>query len=76
MITLGNKQTIIKLFLDGLSKRKIAIRTGRARNTVDKYIKEYKKSKQEDVCNLPITEEILRPPTYKKRKGKRRVLTD
>lgn len=43
MIILGDKQTIIKLFLDGLSKRKIAIKTGRARNTIDKYLKEYEK---------------------------------
>lgn len=75
MITLIEKQTVIKLYLDGVSKRKIAKETGKSRNTVSKYILEYEKSKKEDVRNLPIAENIVKPPTYKKRKGKKRVLT-
>src|SRR5699024_1434888 len=37
---------------------------------------EYEKSKTEDVRDLPIVENIVQPPTYKKRKGKKRVLTE
>lgn len=69
------KQTIIKIYLDGLSKRKIALLTKKSRNTIDKYIKEYERSKYEDVLDLPIAEDIIKPPTYKKRVGRRRVLS-
>src|SRR5699024_921148 len=58
------------------SERKIASQTKKARNTVRKYIKQFKQSKQEDVQDLPITEEVVRPPTYKKRKGTQKVVTD
>src|SRR5699024_1086595 len=70
------KQKIIQLYLEGLSERKIAKRTKKARNTVRKYIKQFKQSRQEDVQDLPITEEVLRPPTYKKRNGKQKALTE
>lgn len=76
MITLKEKQTIIKLYLDGVSKRKIALQTKKSRNTVDKYIRAYEKSKREDVRDLPIAEDVIKPPTYKKRIGKKRVLTE
>ena len=76
MITLKVKQEIIQLHLEGLSERKITKQTKKSRNTVRKYIKQFKQSRHEDVQNLPITEEVLRPPTYKKRKGKQRVLTE
>ena len=76
MITLKMKQEIIQLHLEGLSERKIAKQTKKARNTVRKYIKQFKQNRHEDVQDLPITEEVLRPPTYKKRKGKQRVLTE
>lgn len=62
--------------MKGLSKRKIAKETKKSRNTVNKYIKEFEKSRNEDVRNLPITEDIIMPPTYKKRIGRKRVLTD
>ncbi|MDT2768234.1 helix-turn-helix domain-containing protein [Globicatella sulfidifaciens] len=42
------KQTIKKLYLDGLSKRKIALLTKKSRNTVDKYIKEYERNRTID----------------------------
>ena len=71
MITLKVKQEIIQLHLKGKSERKITKITGKARNTVRKYIKQFEKSRHENVQDLPITEEILRQPTYKKRKGKR-----
>lgn len=76
MITLNDKQTIIKLYLEGVSKRKIAKQLKKSRNTVDKYIRLFEQSKNEDTRNLPITEEIMKPPTYKKRKGKKPVLTE
>lgn len=76
MITLKTKQKIIQLHLEGVSERKIAKQTKKARNTVRKYIKQFKQSRYEDVQDLPITEEVLRPPTYKKRKGKQRALTE
>src|SRR5699024_8837823 len=50
--------------------------TKKARNTVRKYIKQFKQSRHEDVQNLPMTEEVLRPPTYKRRKGKQKALTE
>ena len=70
------KQTIKKLYLDGLSKRKIALLTKKSWNTVDKYIKEYERGKYGDVRDLPIEEDIVKPPTYKKRVGRRRVLSE
>ena len=70
------KQTIIQLYLEGMSKRKIAKNTKKSRNTVDKYVQEFEKGRNEDVRNLAITEEIMRPPTYKEIKGRKKVLTE
>lgn len=75
VITLNTKQTIIKLHLEGISQRGINRQTGLSRNTISKYIKEYEDSRSKDVRNLSITEEILKEPSYKKRKGTSRVLT-
>ena len=44
VITLKEKQEIIKLHLEDVSEREIARRTNKARNTVRKYINEGKKS--------------------------------
>ena len=76
MINLTEKQTIIKLHLEGLSKRKIAKIVKKSRNTVDKYIRNFEQSRLKDVRNLPITEDILEKPSYKKRIGTKRVLTE
>lgn len=76
MITLNVKQKIIKLYLEGLSKRKIAKELKKSRNTVDKYIKLFEQSKHKDTRNLPITEDIMKPPTYKKKIGRKPVLTE
>ena len=62
-------QTIIKLYLNGLSNRKIALLTKKSRNTVDKYFKEYERGKYGDVRDLPIEEDIVKPPTYKKKES-------
>lgn len=76
MIELREKQKIIKLYLEGMSQRKISKETNKSRNTVKKYIDAYEESKKKDIRNLPITEDILSPPIYKKRKGKKSVLTE
>lgn len=70
------KQTIIKLHLEGVSQRHIAKQTKKSRNTVKKYIEAYEKSRQEDVRDLPISEDVGKAPTYKKRTGKKRVITE
>src|SRR5699024_9565252 len=70
------KQEIIQLHLEGLSERKIAKKTKKARNTVRKYIKQIKQSRHEDVQNIPMTEEVFRPTNYKRRKGKQRAVTE
>ncbi|WP_456061790.1 IS21 family transposase, partial [Bacillus andreraoultii] len=70
------KQQIIKMHLEGKSQRKIAKELKKSRNTVKKYIKEFENSKLTDVRNLPIPEEIIKPPTYTKRVGRKRVLSD
>ena len=75
VITLKNKQEIISLYIGGMSIRKISKKLRMSRNTVSKYIREYEDSKSHDVRNLPVTEEILRPPSYKKRAGRKRALT-
>jgi len=62
--------------LEGVSEREITRKTGKARNTVRKYINEFEKSRHEDIRDLPITEEIMKEPAYKKRKGKKKVLTE
>ncbi len=76
MINLRVKQTIIKLYLEGISQREIARMTKKSRNTVSKYIKEYEVSRKEDIRNLPIAEDILKPPIYKKRINRKRVLSE
>jgi transposase len=76
VITLKAKQTIIKLHLKGVSQREITRKTRKSRNTVRKYIKQYEKSRHEDVHDLPITEEIMKQPSYKKRRGNKKVLTE
>ncbi|QOY35061.1 IS21 family transposase [Anaerobacillus isosaccharinicus] len=73
---MNEKQTIIKMYMEGKSKRSIAKTTKKSRNTVVKYIREFEKSKQEDVRDLPLPENILKPPTYKKRVGRVKVLTE
>src|SRR5690625_4739466 len=70
------KQRIIQLHLEDVSEREISRKTGKARNTVSKYIKQYERSRHDNVQDLPITEEVLREPTYKKRKGTQKALTN
>ncbi|WP_425542005.1 IS21 family transposase [Alkalibacillus silvisoli] len=69
------KQKVIEYHLNGKTERQIRDLTGHSRNTIRKYTREFKKSREEDVRELPITESILEKPTYKKRQGKKKVLT-
>jgi len=64
------------MYLEGVSKRKIAKNIKVSRNTVGKYVLEFEESRNDDVRDLPITEDIMKPPTYKKRKGRKKVLTE
>src|SRR5699024_8352350 len=75
VISLKSKQRIIQLYLQGYKQREITRMVSMSRNTVRKYIKAYEESKKEDTRDLPIAEHILVKPSYKKRKGKKRVLT-
>ncbi|WP_139311352.1 helix-turn-helix domain-containing protein, partial [Bacillus sp. MRMR6] len=63
---MDQKQKIIKMYMEGKSKRGIAKITKKSRNTVAKYIREFEESKLEDVRKLPIPESVMSPPTYKK----------
>lgn len=75
MITLKLKQQVIELHLKGLSERRIEKELPISRNTVRKYIKEFKESRTKDVKKLPIPESITSPPKYKHRVSPKRVLT-
>lgn len=75
VIDLKQKQEVIELYMKGLSERKIEKELPICRNTVRKYIKEFKKSRSKDVRNLPIPESITSPPKYKHRVSPKRVLT-
>lgn len=72
---MNKKQMVIQLHLQEVSQRQIADRVQVARNTVSKYIDAFEKSKSTDVRNLPVTEDIISPPTYKKRTGVKRKMT-
>nr|WP_234028454.1 IS21 family transposase [Lentibacillus sp. Marseille-P4043] len=76
MVTLNMKQEIIKRYLNGESQRSISKATKVARNTIKKYIAKFEESKQQDIRQLPIPEDIMSAPTYKPRISKKRVLTE
>ena len=46
VITLTEKQTIIQLYVEGMSQRKIAKKMNKSRNTVAKYIREFENSRK------------------------------
>ncbi|ANU10121.1 hypothetical protein BBH88_07300 [Planococcus antarcticus DSM 14505] len=76
MITLNKKQQVIQLHLQDVSQRQISTEVKVSRNTVSKYIEAFEKSKATDVRNLPVTEDILSAPSYKKRDGVKRKMTE
>lgn len=62
--------------MHGKSLRKIAEELGISRNTVRKYIREDLAARTVDVSKLEVTSNYVTPPTYKKRTGTKRALTD
>ena len=75
MVDLKLKQQVIELYIKGESERQITKVLPISRNTVRKYLKEFKQSRESDVRNLPIPEAITSPPQYKQRISPKRVLT-
>ncbi|MBS2772756.1 helix-turn-helix domain-containing protein [Anoxybacillus rupiensis] len=66
---------LIAFHHENKSQRQIAKELGISRNTVKKYIQEDLEKRKLDTRELPITDNYVMPPTYKKRKGKKRALT-
>ena len=76
MISLEKKQRVLIAFhQDDKSQRQIAKELGISRNTVKKYIEEDLEKRKQDIRELPITDNYVTPPSYKKRKGNKRALT-
>lgn len=77
MISLEKKQLVlIEYYQHNTSQRQIAKKLEMSRNTVKKYIEENLVARQQDTRNLPITDNFVTPPAYKKRKGKTIALTN
>ncbi|KGR84251.1 hypothetical protein CD30_19345, partial [Ureibacillus massiliensis 4400831 = CIP 108448 = CCUG 49529] len=76
MISLEKKQKVLLAFhQESKSQRQIAKELGISRNTVKKYIQEDLEKRRKDIRELPITDNYVTPPSYKKRKGNKRALT-
>ena len=79
MIDLVTKQDVI-LKVEGLSQRSVAIKLVISRNTVKKYIQEYRNAREKFtdllVENFALTEAILEKPSYNTEKLIKRKLTD
>ena len=79
MIDLVTKQDVI-LKVEGLSQRSVATKLGISRNTVKKYIQEYRNAREKFtdllVENFALTEAILEKPSYNTEKLIKRKLTD
>ena len=81
MIDLVTKQAVIlKVEVEGASQRAVAKSLGISRNTVKKYIQEYRKARENftdlSVENFALTEAILEKPSYDTEKRFKRKLTD
>lgn len=77
MISLEKKQLVlIEYYQHNMSQRQIAEKLKMSRNTVKKYIEQDLVARQQDTRNLPITDNYVTPPAYKKRNGKKRALTN
>lgn len=76
MISLEKKQKVLIGFhQENKSQRQIAKELGISRNTVKKYIQEDLEKRKQDIRELPVTDNYVTPPSYKKRKGNKRALT-
>lgn len=81
MIDLVTKQDVIlKVEVEGLSQRSVATKLGISRNTVKKYIQEYRNAREKftdlSVENFALTEAILEKPSYNTEKRAKRKLTE
>ena len=81
MIDLLTKQDVIlKGEVEGLSQRSVAIKLVISRNTVKKYIQEYRNAREKFTAllveNFALTEAILEKPSYNTEKLIKRKLTD
>ena len=81
MIDLVTKQDVIlKVEVEGLSQRSVATKLGISRNTVKKYIQEYRNAREKftdlSVGNFALTEAILEKPSYNTEKRAKRKLTE
>ena len=83
MITLNEKQKIILYHVkDALSQREICRRTGVARDTIRKYIREYETKVQElgfelsNIQKINLIEEITNTPKYKSSPRVKTAITD
>lgn len=81
MIDLVTKQDVIlKVEVEGLSQRSVATKLGISRNTVKKYIQEYRNAREKftdlSVENFALTEDILEKPSYNTEKRAKRKLTE
>ena len=81
MIDLLTKQDVIlKGEVEGLSQRSVATKLGISRNTVKKYIQEYRNAREKftdlSVGNFALTEAILEKPSYNTEKRAKRKLTE
>lgn len=77
MISLEKKQLVlIEYYQHNTSQRQIAAKLKMSRNTVRKYIEQDLEARQQDTRNLPVTDNYITPQAYKKRNGKKVVLTN
>ncbi len=77
MIPLEKKQEVLLAYHQhNMSQRQIALNLKMSRNTVRKYIEQDLAARQKDTRNLPVTDNYLTPPAYKKRTGRRVALTN
>lgn len=83
MITLNEKQKIILYYTkDNMSQREISRKTGVARDTIRKYIREYESKVQElgyalsDIEKADLIEDITKKPKYKSSPRVKTAVTD
>ena len=77
MISLEKKQEVLLAYHQhNMSQRKIALKLKMSRNTVKKYIEQALTARQTDTRNLPVTDNYITPPAYKKRTGRKLALTN
>lgn len=83
VITLNDKQTILIDYIkNGIGQREIHRRTGVARDTIRKYVREYEDALRElgedisEIQKVDLIEELTKRPKYKSTPRKKRAITD